>query len=53
MRKAYASGKGCGWIIEERSSSAVAGAIRFNNFEIKWKCGKSATSCIRIFGGKA
>ena len=52
MRKAYASGKGCGWIIEERSSSTIAGAIRFNNFEIKWKCGEIGYELHPDFWGK-
>jgi ribosomal-protein-alanine N-acetyltransferase len=37
MSKVHASGKGCAWII---SSKAFAGAIRFNSFEKKWKCGE-------------
>ena len=52
MRKAYASGKGCGWIIEERSSSTIAGAIRFNSFEIKWRCGEIGYELHPDFWGK-
>jgi len=52
MRKAYASGAGCGWIIEERASGAVAGAIRFNNFEIKWRCGEIGYELHPDFWGK-
>jgi ribosomal-protein-alanine N-acetyltransferase len=40
MSKVFASGKGCAWIIEDRKSKAFAGAIRFNSFEKKWKCGE-------------
>jgi RimJ/RimL family protein N-acetyltransferase len=29
MAKVHASGKGCAWIIEERKSNALVGAIRF------------------------
>jgi [ribosomal protein S5]-alanine N-acetyltransferase len=41
MATAYASGKGCAWIIEERGRRSVTflGAIRFNSFEKKWKTG--------------
>ena len=40
MSKIHASGKGCAWIIETGASKAVAGAIRFNSFEKKWRCGE-------------
>lgn len=40
MAKLHASGNGCGWIIEERKSNAFVGAIRFNNFDKKWRCGQ-------------
>ena len=40
MSKVHASGKGCAWIIETGASKAVAGAIRFNSFEKKWRCGE-------------
>src|SRR5882672_7198483 len=40
MSKAFASGKGCAWIIEDRKSKEFAGAIRFNSFEKKWRCGE-------------
>jgi ribosomal-protein-alanine N-acetyltransferase len=40
MAKVYGSGKGCAWIIEINSSNALAGAIRFNRFEKKWRCGE-------------
>lgn len=40
MSKVHASGKGCAWIIEIADSKALAGAIRFNNFEKKWRCGE-------------
>jgi [ribosomal protein S5]-alanine N-acetyltransferase len=39
MSKLYASGKGCAWIIEDRSKNLI-GAIRYNSFERKWKCGE-------------
>jgi ribosomal-protein-alanine N-acetyltransferase len=40
MSKLHASGRGCAWIIEERGSKMLAGAIRFNSIEKKWKCGE-------------
>ena len=40
MSGIHASGKGCAWIIEIAGSKAFAGAIRFNSFEKKWKCGE-------------
>ena len=40
MAKVHASGKGCAWIIEVAGSKGIAGAIRFNSFEKKWRCGE-------------
>lgn len=40
MARVHASGKGCGWIIEDRASRALIGAIRFNRFDRKWKFGE-------------
>jgi ribosomal-protein-alanine N-acetyltransferase len=40
MTKVHGSGKGCAWIIEISGSKALAGAIRFNSFEKKWRCGQ-------------
>jgi ribosomal-protein-alanine N-acetyltransferase len=40
MSKVHCSGKGCAWIIEIGASKALAGAIRFNSFERKWRCGE-------------
>jgi ribosomal-protein-alanine N-acetyltransferase len=40
MAKLHGSGKGCGWIIEERESNVLVGAIRFNSFERKWRYGE-------------
>jgi ribosomal-protein-alanine N-acetyltransferase len=40
MSKVHGSGKGCAWIIEIDSSKTFAGAIRFNRFEKKWRCGE-------------
>lgn len=39
MFKLHGSGKGCAWIVEISGSKALAGAIRFNSFEKKWRCG--------------
>ena len=40
MSRVHASGKGCAWIIEIAGSRVLAGAIRFNSFEKKWRCGE-------------
>jgi ribosomal-protein-alanine N-acetyltransferase len=40
MCKAYPTGKGCAWMIEDRDSKAIAGAIRYNWFVNKSKCGE-------------
>jgi hypothetical protein len=32
--------QGCAWIIETSDSKALAGAIRFNSFEKKWRSGQ-------------
>jgi [ribosomal protein S5]-alanine N-acetyltransferase len=40
MSKLNASGKGCAWLIEDRSSKAFLGSIRFNYFQKKWKYGE-------------
>lgn len=40
MSKVHTSGKGCAWIIEIAGSKGIAGAIRFNSFERKWRCGE-------------
>jgi ribosomal-protein-alanine N-acetyltransferase len=39
MCKLHASGKGCAWIIEDRVSRSLIGAIRFNRFDEKWQFG--------------
>ena len=40
MSKLRPSGNGCAWIIEDRHSKALIGAIRFNHFDKKWKAGE-------------
>jgi hypothetical protein len=37
MAKLYASGKGCAWIIEDNTSGSLIGAIRFNQFDRRWR----------------
>ena len=37
MRDAYTKGKGCAWIIEDRISGRILGAIRFNHIDKHWK----------------
>jgi ribosomal-protein-alanine N-acetyltransferase len=52
MSKLHASGKGCAWIIGYRSSGALVGAIRFNRFDKKWKCGELGYESHPDFWGK-
>lgn len=52
MSKLYASGKGCAWIIEHRSSKSLIGAIRFNSFEKKWNAGEIGYELHPEFWGK-
>jgi [ribosomal protein S5]-alanine N-acetyltransferase len=52
MSKLYASGKGCAWIIEDRDSGTLIGAIRFNRFEKKWKFGEIGYELHPDFWGK-
>ena len=51
MSKLYASGKGCAWIIEDRAANLV-GAIRYNHFEKKSKCGEIGYESHPDFWGK-
>jgi ribosomal-protein-alanine N-acetyltransferase len=39
MSELFSAGNGCGWIIEDLSSLAFIGAIRFNYFQNAWKVG--------------
>jgi ribosomal-protein-alanine N-acetyltransferase len=39
MSELFSSGNGCAWIIEDLSSAAFIGAIRFNYFQKTWKVG--------------
>lgn len=52
MSKVHASGKGCAWIIEIGKSKTVAGAIRFNSFEKKWRCGQIGYELHSDYWGK-
>jgi ribosomal-protein-alanine N-acetyltransferase len=52
MSKVHASGKGCAWIIEERKSKALIGAIRFNRFDKKWNVGEIGYELHPEFWGK-
>ena len=38
MCKAFASGKGCAWMIEDMSSAELLGAVRFNNIHHGSRC---------------
>ena len=40
MAKVHGSGKGCAWIIKVAGSKGIAGAIRFNSFDKKWRNGQ-------------
>jgi RimJ/RimL family protein N-acetyltransferase len=37
MSKLFPNGKGCGWIIQERSNGARVGAVRINHIEKRWR----------------
>lgn len=52
MRKAYPSGAGCAWMIEDLETNRVAGAIRFNWFVKKSKCGEIGYELHPDFWGK-
>jgi ribosomal-protein-alanine N-acetyltransferase len=39
MSELFSAGDGCSWIIEDLSSQAFIGAIRFNYFQKAWKVG--------------
>ena len=39
MSKLFPSGKGCGWIIEERSNDARSGTVRINHIDKRWRWG--------------
>ncbi|MDE1994093.1 MAG: GNAT family N-acetyltransferase [Rhizobiaceae bacterium] len=52
MAKIYASGKGCAWVIEDRQCKSLIGAIRFNSFDAKWKCGEIGYELHPDFWGK-
>ncbi|MFC3322524.1 GNAT family N-acetyltransferase [Mesorhizobium cantuariense] len=52
MCKAFPTGKGCAWIIEDRASKTMAGAIRYNWFVNKSKCGEIGYELHPDFWGK-
>lgn len=52
MAKHYASGKGCAWIIEDRASKALIGAVRFNSIDKRWKAGEIGYELHPDFWGK-
>ena len=52
MCRAYPSGKGCAWMIEDRDLKIVAGAIRYNWFVNKSKCGEIGYELHPDFWGK-
>ncbi len=52
MTKAHPTGKGCAWIIEDIASKRMAGAIRYNWFARKAKCGEIGYELHPDFWGK-
>jgi ribosomal-protein-alanine N-acetyltransferase len=40
MVKINASRRGCAWIIEDRKTHRLIGAVRFNHFDKKWRVGE-------------
>lgn len=52
MVKHFASGKGCAWIIEERRTGRLIGAIRFNSFHKKWHSGEIGYELDHAYWGR-
>jgi ribosomal-protein-alanine N-acetyltransferase len=52
MERLYARGSGCAWIIEDRRSRRLIGAIRFNRFERPWKVGEIGYELSPEFWGR-
>ena len=52
MSKIFASGKGCAWIIEDRRSKRLAGALRYNSIDKRWRCGEIGYELHPDFWGK-
>ena len=48
----FPGGKGCAWVIEERSSGAFVGAVHFNYFYWEWKVGGIGYEAHPDFWGK-
>ncbi len=40
MSKMYPKGDGCAWAIEDRRTGLLVGAVRYNHFHKKWRCGE-------------
>lgn len=40
MIKIFPKGTGCSWIIEDQTSGRLLGAIRFNSFDRRARCGE-------------
>jgi ribosomal-protein-alanine N-acetyltransferase len=52
MRDAFPKGRGCAWIIEDQTSRRVLGAVRFNSFDTRSKCGEIGYELDPSFWGK-
>jgi ribosomal-protein-alanine N-acetyltransferase len=39
MARMYPKSEGCAWAIEDRGTGQLIGAIRYNSFQKKWRCG--------------
>ena len=52
MAGLHARGKGCAWIIEDRASQALIGAIHFNRFHKKWKSAEVGYELDPAFWGR-
>jgi [ribosomal protein S5]-alanine N-acetyltransferase len=52
MSKLFPNGKGCGWIIQERSNGARVGAVRINHIDKRWRWGDIGYEAYPEFWGR-
>jgi len=52
MVKLHATGKGCGWVIEDAESSTLIGAVRFNHFDRRARLGEIGYELHSAFWGR-
>lgn len=52
MSEAYEKGKGCAWVIEDRNTGQLLGAIRYNSVHKHSKCAELGYELHPMFWGK-